>query len=630
VTAPVPTDPASWLDAAPGGASLGAVALPDGHALFRVWAPLHEHVSVHVQRPVDVVVPLVPLSHGYHEVIVEDVSVGAQYLFRLSSGEECPDPASRLQPMGVHGPSEIVALRQDGSAPRFVGPELAESVFYELHVGTFSEQGTFAGVIPHLDQLVDLGVTTVELMPVSQFPGSRNWGYDGVFPWSVQASYGGPAGLRVLVDECHARGLAVALDVVYNHLGPDGNYLGRFGPYFTSRYQTPWGPALNFDGPFSDEVRRYFIQSAIHFFSELKVDAFRLDAVHAILDTTARPFLEDFAETLHRRAAASGGRVLVIGESSLNDPRLIRPVSRGGLGLDGQWSDDFHHACHALLTGERQGYYCDFGALSQLAAAYRSGFVHGGQRSEFLQRAHGRALDDGAAKQLVVCTQNHDQIGNRARGDRLARSLSPAQQRLAAGLLLLGPSVPLLFMGQEWGETAPFAYFTSHENAELARAVRRGRVEEFIAFGWRAEEIPDPQDESTFRSSRLDWTRAAEPSHRALFELHRALLRLRRENPAFQSGRFVDVEIREQQKILISRLRSAEELVALFSFSGQTERVELPVLAEAGRGHLLLDSEDPRWLGQGENRLVGTGSPHAVTVELAPNSFLVLEMSRST
>lgn len=478
--------------------SLGATYLGDGRCRFRVWAPLADSVAVHIVAPRERLEPLARGERGYYYGELEGVEPGNLYLYLLDGRKERPDPASRYQPQGVHGPSQVVdphAFAWSDSC--WFGPAQQELIFYELHVGTFTLEGTFDAMIPHLEGLRELGVTAVELMPVAQFPGSRNWGYDGVYPFAVQNSYGGPEGLMRLVDACHRCGLAVFLDVVYNHLGPEGNYLGDFGPYFTDRYRTPWGLALNFDGADSDEVRRFFIENALYWLTEFHIDGFRLDAIHAITDKGALPFLEELAAAVHRRAERLGRRVYVIGESDLNDPRVIQPRVVGGYGLDGQWSDDFHHALHSLLTGERSGYYQDFGKLVHLARAFREGYVYTGQYSAYRRRQHGdwpRLCD---ACQFVVFAQNHDQVGNRARGERLSTLVSFDGLKLAAGMVLLSPFVPLLFMGEEYGETAPFLYFTSHSDPTLVEAVRKGRLEEFAAFGCE-DEVPDPQDEATF------------------------------------------------------------------------------------------------------------------------------------
>jgi maltooligosyltrehalose trehalohydrolase len=367
-------------------------------------------------------------------------------------------------------------------------------------VGTFTPEGTFEAIIPHLDELRELGITAVELMPVAQFPGTRNWGYDGVYPFAVQNSYGGPEGLKRLVNACHGRGIAVVLDVVYNHLGPEGNYLWDFGPYFTDRYKTPWGSAINFDGPHSDPVRRLFIENALYWVTEFRMDGLRIDAVHGILDFSAYPFLEELASAVHEKAERLNRRVYVIAESDLNDTRVIRSRELGGYGLDAQWNDDFHHALHTLLTEDQTGYYQDFGRLGDLVKAFREGFVCSGQYSSYRRRRHGNSSRDIPAGCFVVFAQNHDQVGNRMRGERLSQLVCRERMKLAAGVVFLSPFIPLLFMGEEYGETAPFPYFISHSDADLVEAVRRGRREEFAAFGW-SQEPPDPQIPMTRRPS---------------------------------------------------------------------------------------------------------------------------------
>ncbi|HEX2030455.1 MAG TPA: malto-oligosyltrehalose trehalohydrolase [Actinomycetota bacterium] len=571
---------------------LGATPLPGARCRFTVWAPRARRVDVHLLEPDDRAVGLERGDRGYHVAVVDGVPAGARYRFRLDGDRELPDPASRFQPRGVDGPSEVIDSDHDWTDGGWGGVPLRDYVLYELHVGTFSAEGTFDGVARHLDELVDLGVTAVELMPVAQFPGTRNWGYDGVFPFAVQDSYGGPAGLRSLVDACHGRGLAVVLDVVYNHLGPEGNVLEDFGPYFTDRYVTPWGPALNVDGPGSDEVRRYFIENALRWLEEFHVDALRLDAVHGIVDTSAYPFLEELADAVH---ALPGRRRYLIAESDLNDPRYVTPPERGGLGLDAQWNDDFHHALHALLTGERVGYYRDFGAVEPLAESMREGFFLGGRYSAFRGRRHGRSSRDVPAERLVVFAQNHDQVGNRMLGDRLSTLVSFDELKLAAGAVLLAPFVPLLFMGEEYGERAPFQYFVSHTDPELVEAVRRGRREEFAAFGWEAEP-PDPQDDETFLRSRLDRSVADGGPHRALRELHRELLGLRRSHPALAVPTKEGLEVAAKGDTLtLRRERDDTEIVALFNFGEEMVTATLP----AGRWSRLLDSSDVVWDGEG-------------------------------
>lgn len=483
---------------------LGARIL-EGAVRFRVWAPRAKAVSVELTLGA-ALVPLEPTGDGYFEGTVTGIGAGARYRYVLDGEKFRPDPASRWQPDGVHAASAVVdpaAFRWTDAGWR--GLPLEELIIYELHTGTFTPGGTFESIVPHLGYLKhEVGVTAIELMPVAQFPGSRNWGYDGVYPYAPHSSYGGPDGLKAFVDACHREGLAVILDVVYNHLGPEGNYLNDFGPYFTDRYRTPWGDAVNYDGPESDDVRRFVVSNALYWVAEYHVDGLRLDAVHGIYDFGALHILEELAAAVHAEAANLGRRVHVIAESDLNDPRLIAPPDQGGFGLDAQWNDDFHHALHTIVTGECTGYYQDFGTLQQLAAAMRDGFVYSGQRSRSRRRRHGRSSSGRRPAQFVVFAQNHDQIGNRAIGDRLSTSLPFACLKVVAAAVLLAPGVPLLFMGEEYGETAPFQYFIEHGDAALVEAVRIGRKAEFAYFGWKEEDIPDPQDPSTFIRSRLN------------------------------------------------------------------------------------------------------------------------------
>ena len=448
---------------------------------------------------------------------------------------------------------------------------LAEYIIYELHVGTFSPQGTFDGAISGLDYLCELGITAVELMPVAQFPGERNWGYDGTYPFAPQNSYGGPDGLKRLVDACHCRGLAVVLDVVYNHLGPEGNYLHSFGPYFTDRYRTPWGEAVNFDGPDSDPVRHYFIANALYWLTEYHIDALRLDAVHGIYDFSARHFLRELAETVHRQGEALGRQVHVIAESDLNDVRLINPPESGGYGLDAQWNDDFHHALWALLTGERAGYYGDFGRFSDLVKAFREGFVYSGGYSAYRRRRHGSSSAEVPASRLVVFSQNHDQVGNRLRGERSGEQLTLQQLKLAAATVLLSPYLPLLFMGEEYGESAPFPYFVSHGDAELVEAVRRGRLAEFAGFAHQGSP-PDPQAEATFLSAKVDQQQRRRGDQRVLFDFYRDLIRLRRAwAPLFRPGRknMRIVACEEERTLAVSRSEGAVSCSACSTTAGR-------------------------------------------------------------
>ncbi len=602
--------------------SLGATPLGDGRCRFLVYAPQAETVEVHLLSPRDKTVALARDGRGYHRGVAEDVLPGSLYRYRLDGTKERPDPASRFQPQGVHGPSQIV----DRSAfpwqdREWKGLPLETYVFYELHVGTFTPEGTFDAVIPRLDDMVRLGITAVELMPVAQFPGSRNWGYDGVYPFAVQDSYGGPEGLKKLVDACHRKGLAVVLDVVYNHLGPEGNYLGEYGPYFTDRYKTPWGSAVNFDGPHSDEVRRYFLENALCWFAEYRVDALRLDAVHGILDFSAYPFLAELADTVRELGERTDRKVYLIPESDLNDARLITPREQGGYDLSAQWSDDFHHALHTLLTGETDGYYRDFGSLEHLARAYSEGFVYSGHYSAYRSRRHGNSCRHAAAGQLVVFSQNHDQVGNRMHAERLAGLVSFESLKLAAGVVLLSPFLPLLFMGEEYGETAPFLYFISHSDEDLIEAVRRGRKEEFSAFRWVGE-IPDPQDETTFLRSRIDHRLRGEGRHGILWEFYRELLLLRKDHPVLACLSKEDMEVTayDAGKVLyVRRWKGTAQTAAAFHFGEDPVTIALPV--PPGEWNRQVDSADPRWGGSGSAVPDTLRSKGETTLVLSPRSF---------
>jgi maltooligosyltrehalose trehalohydrolase len=603
---------------------LGATYLGEGQCRFVVWAPASCTVEVRILAPAERLVPLAKGERGYYHAVVDGVEPGSLYFYRLDQQREYPDPASQSQPQDVHGPSQVVDTRFPWQDQDWFGLPLHQYVLYELHVGTYTPEGTLAGILPHLSALRELGVTAVELMPVAQFPGSRNWGYDGVYPFAVQHSYGGPEALKRLVNACHQQGLAVVLDVVYNHLGPEGNYLGDFGPYFTDRYKTPWGSALNFDGPYSDEVRRLFIENALYWVTDFHIDALRLDAVHAIVDQSAQPFLQEVAMAVHAQAERLNRRIYVIAESNLNDTRLIHAPELGGYGLDAQWSDDFHHALHVLLTGERTGYYQDFGRLQHLAKAWREGFVYDGEYSVYHQRRHGNSSRHIPAPQLVVCAQNHDQVGNRMRGERLSQLVTFEACKLAAGAVLLSPFIPLLFMGEEYGETAPFPYFISHLDPALVAAVQRGRRDEFAAFRWQGEP-PDPQHETTFLQARLDHTRRHTGHHRVLYDFYKELLQLRKAlvSLAQLSKDTMDVLGYEQERVLFVRRWHANEEVALvFHFGLVKTSVALPL--PPGRWHRRFDSAQERWQGSGSPVPMELISAGEALLTLSPTMFVLL------
>ncbi|WP_342801561.1 malto-oligosyltrehalose trehalohydrolase [Nocardia sp. No.11] len=499
---------------------------------FRVWAP--EAGAVRLQ--LDGVTHAMRRNGGGRWSVTVDAGQGARYGFLIDDDPTVlPDPRSPRQPDGVHEPSAVHDLDPAAWTDRnWTGRQLAGSVFYELHIGTFTPDGTFDAAIDRLDHLVALGVTTVELMPVNAFDGTHNWGYDGVLWYAVQESYGGPDGLQRFVDACHARGLAVCLDVVYNHLGPSGNYLPRFGPYLTSGRNT-WGESLNLDGPGSDAVRRHIIDNALRWLRDFHIDALRIDAVHALVDRTATHLLEELVVETTALSAHLGRPLSLIAESDLNDPRLITPRAAGGYGLTGQWNDDLHHAVHTAVSGERQGYYADFGSLACLAQTLTHGFFHAGTYSSFRGRTHGtpipRALIPGSALLGYTCT--HDQIGNRAVGDRPSAYLTPGQLAVKAALVLLSASTPMLFMGEEWGARTPFQFFTSHTDPVVGAATAAGRRAEFAEHGWSTDEVPDPQDPDTFLRSKLDWTEPTREPHARLLACYRALLALRRSRSEF-------------------------------------------------------------------------------------------------
>ena len=502
---------------------------------FRVWAPLADEVVLDLAGSL---VPMAEEGRGWWRAEVRDVDAGSDYGFRIDGSDPLPDPRSPSQPDGPHGLSRLVdhdAFPWTDSAWR--GLHLPSAVLYELHVGTFSSEGTFDGAIQHLDHLVDLGITAVALLPVAEFAGARGWGYDGVDLFAPHSAYGGPDGLKQLVDACHNRGLGVILDVVYNHVGPEGAYLSRFGPYFTDFYSTPWGQAVNYDRPDADEVRRFAIDNALMWLRDYHVDGLRLDAVHAIIDSSAVHLLEQLATEVEDLAACVGRPLSLIAESDLNDPRLLRPREAGGYGLDAQWSDDFHHTIHTVLTGEVDGYYEDYGHLDQLATVLEEGWLFSGRWSQHRRRTHGRPLDGLPGWRLLGYLQNHDQVGNRAVGDRISQTLSLGRLQVGAALYLLGPFVPMVFQGEEWGASSPFQYFTSHTDAELGRAVAAGRRSEFRAFGWKPEDVPDPQDPETFERSKLDWDEVTAGDHADLLRWYTECLALRRRTPALGDGR---------------------------------------------------------------------------------------------
>jgi maltooligosyltrehalose trehalohydrolase len=505
---------------------------------FTVWAPNARKVAVRIG---EATYPMHgPGERGWWSVSVQDAGPGTDYGFVLDDDvTPWPDPRSQRQPHGVHGASEVydqaAFVWSDGG---WDAPPLALGVVYELHVGTFTPTGTFDSAIERLDYLVELGTTHVELMPVAEFPGGQGWGYDGASLFAVNELYGGPDGLKRLVDACHARGLAVLLDVVYNHFGPVGNYSGKFGPYITDKHRTPWGGAVNFEDWGSDEVRRFFCDNALMWMRDYHIDGLRLDAVHEFVDRSAVHFMEQLADEVKELSARLGRRLVLIAESDLNDPRVVTSRKAGGYGMDAQWSDDFHHALFAVLHsgGGEKGYYVDFGSVAKLAKSLTKTFVQDGTYSRYRGRNHGRPVEDLSPHQFLGYIQTHDQVGNRAIGDRVEQIVGMDRAKVAAGIVLTAPFVPMIFQGEEFAASTPFQYFADHEDPEMARAVKEGRRGEFAAFGWQPEDIPDPEDVKTFQRSKLRWDEVHEGRHEEMLEWYRRLIALRRGSPALNDG----------------------------------------------------------------------------------------------
>lgn len=524
---------------------------------FKVWAPFAQSVAVQVDGSSFGMTG--PDEDGWWTASIDAATNGSDYGFRIDGSKTAyPDPRSQWQPNGVHGLSRVC----DQSAFRwtdesFQARPLASAVIYELHVGTFTTEGTFDAAITKLEHLRDLGITHVELMPVAAFDGDHGWGYDGVSLYAVQEAYGGPNGLERFVNAAHGLGLAVLLDVVYNHFGPSGNYTGKFGPYLTDAHKTPWGGATNLEESGSYEVRRFFCDNARMWLSDFHLDGLRIDAVHSLVDRSAIHFLEQLAEETETLSATLGRRLVLIAESDLNDPRIVMPRDCGGFGMDAQWSDDFHHALFAVLNKEKPGgYYSDFGSFAQLAKAMEETFVYDGIFSPHRNRMHGRTGRNLSQHRFLGFIQNHDQVGNRAVGDRVSQSAGIDRAKIAAALVLLGPFVPMLFQGEEWASTSPFLYFADHKDRELARQVSEGRRQEFKAFGWDPETIPDPENKATFERSKLNWDETAEPVHAAMLDWYRELILLRRTTASLNNGEPGNTKVtysEEQRWLWVSR-----------------------------------------------------------------------------
>lgn len=600
----------------------GAVMLDGETCRFRVWCPNAEKVEL-ILLPQRDITPMERTENGYYQVEVK-AQPGQQYVYRLNEQDERPDPVSTYQSETVHGASQVTNPHFDWHDSGWFNLSLRHYIIYELHVGTFTAEGTFDAVIPCLDYLQDLGINAIEIMPVAQFPGGRNWGYDGVLPYAAQNTYGGPEGLKRLVNACHQRGFAVILDVVYNHFGPEGNYLSQFGPYFTERYRSGWGASINFDGAHSDEVRRYFIENALYWLSEFHIDGLRLDATHAIYDNNAVTFLDELTATVHEWADLNNRRVYLIAENDKSDVRLTRPREAGGMGMDAQWLDDLHHVIHALLTGENLGYYEDYHSFEQLVKIYREGFAYSGDYSRFHKRKHGTSSRDVPGSRFVVSVQNHDQIGNRMLGDRLSSLTDFEGLKLAAGAMLLSPYLPMLFMGEEYGETAPFLYFISHGDKDLLEAVRKGRKEEFSYFKWHAEP-PDPASEETFNQSKVNLELRKTGDHAILFNFYKTLIQMRKTNSALNNPHKSDLEVwgyEAERVVFLHRRAGHNEAFIAFNFSLDQPATLVPPLPP-GRWRKTFDSMDEQWRSSHHHDAVTHMLDSPDGLHLAPKSFVV-------
>lgn len=604
---------------------IGANYLGNNQCEFTVWAPTLKQVAVQITSPDKRLLPMQQSAAGYWQTTATDIPPGTLYTYQLESKNNWPDPASKYQPQGVHCPSQVIDENAfTWTDTDWQGVAIAETIIYELHVGTFTQAGTFEAIIPQLNQLKKLGINAIEIMPVAQFPGERNWGYDGVYPYAVQNSYGGPEGFKKLINACHKQGISVILDVVFNHLGPEGNYLSQFAPYFTSKYGSIWGTPLNFDDEYSDEVRNYFIENALYWFRDYHIDGLRLDAIQAIFEVSARPFLQELADATCDISQQLGRKLYLIAESDLNDVRVLRSKELGGFGLDAQWCDDFHHALHALLTGENDRYYQDFGQCEHLEKAFKESFVYSGQYAPDRKRKHGNSAKDQPAHQFVVFSQTHDQIGNRILGDRLSKIVDFEGLKLAAGTVLISPYIPFLFMGEEYGESAPFLYFVSHSEENLIEAIRKDKQQEFKIFEGRGE-FQDPQSPESFQKCKLNWEKPIEGKHKILWEWHQHLIQLRRTIPALKKLDKTSLEVSsiEAEKILfLRRWTDDSQIFCILNFNKQ--QVDFTAALPQGNWKKILDSVDAKWMGAGSTLPEKITSEQELTVK--PQSFALYEL----
>lgn len=603
--------------------TLGARQLSDNTYRFTVWGLNASTIELHLLKT-DSYIPMKKDERGYFTCTVDNISVGDTYLYRIDSEKERPDPASRSQPDGVHGASAIVAEDFAWTDAGYNPPTLRNTIFYELHVGTFTPEGTFTAIIPYLPYLIDLGISSITLMPIAEFPGARNWGYDGVQLYAAHHAYGGVDGLRTLVNQAHEIGIAVYLDLVYNHLGPEGNYLWDYAPYFSSRYKGDWGDSLNFDGAHSTEVRNFFIQNALYWLEDCHIDGFRLDATHALFDFSGVPILEELTSAIHEWGDRHSKRVHVIAENDQSNRKHLLPPELNGTGLDAQWLDDLHHCIHTQLTGELDGYYADFGDFTDLVKCLREGFVRSGEWSQSRQRQVGTYSGDIPADRFVVASQTHDQVGNRMKGERLEHLTDWEGAKLAAGTYLLSPYVPMLFMGEEYAESNPFLYFTSHGDPALIEGVRQGRLDEFAYFADQGTP-PDPQAESTFESSKLNHDLRESGKHKRMLTFYKDLIALRKHYPALTNPNRHDtsVLVDATQKVIWLVRRYQDSVVAI-AYNWHHTQPAMTMIPDTGE--LMHEVFNSTAIQYAERPILKPKALDVVTgngIQVAPKSFVV-------
>jgi maltooligosyltrehalose trehalohydrolase len=569
----------------------------NSEVFFKIWSPEKKQVLLHILAPDPQVIRMTKDDHGYFVAHLTEVYTALKYFFETDEGEQLPDPASHYQPEGVHGPSQLVDHSKfEWKDPLWRNIPKADLIFYEIHVGTFTPEGTFEAIIPRLNQLAELGINALEIMPVSQFPGGRNWGYDGVFPTAVQDTYGGPEGFKNLINAAHEKGIAVFLDVVFNHIGPEGNCFAKFGPYFTDRYQTPWGNAINFDDAWSDGVREYFSDVIIHWYEHYHLDGLRLDAIHTIFDNGAVTFWELVEHKLNVAQQKNGKAFYLIAESDLNSPRVVQSAAGGGYGFQAQWLDDFHHALYVLLDPKGKSRYEDFGQIQQLAKAYTDGFVHSGEYVKFRNRKHGASSAGLPGDTFVVFNQNHDQIGNRVGGERLSMLVDFERLKIAAAAIFLSPYLPMLFMGEEYADDSPFFYFVSHTDADLIKMVVEGRKKEFASFGWD-KTPPEPHETATFEESKIHWEKRSHGRYKTMLDWHKALITIRKGYTAFKNFEKNDVRVNLAGNgftLLRKSDDQSQQVVCCFNLAETDSSMQFP--ESSNDWQKILDSQESKWL----------------------------------